>query len=170
MSQSGPSTPAARSTRSESRATPSEVFAARRTAISFAAVSIRRPGGRILVSCIRRESSGSQGTGMSERVDLQPDAADAPAQQRTSDEWTEAMARTVAHMAAQLTMSQIRLRALATEMSARGIIDDDAIARRAGQIAAQETGAYLRENLGTVLADLIDVESLENEIVAYLNG
>jgi hypothetical protein len=106
----------------------------------------------------------------SERIDLEQFERSRHERQHTSDEWAEAMARTIAHLAAQLTMSQIRLRALATEMSSRGIVDEAAVARRAGEIAARETGSYLRENLGSVLSDMIDVDSLESEIVSYLTN
>jgi len=84
-----------------------------------------------------------------------------------ADDWAPLLARTLAHLAAQLTMTQIRLRALATELSARSVVDADAVRERAHAIAAAETGAYLRENLGDALVDLIDVEVLEAEIIAF---
>jgi hypothetical protein len=84
------------------------------------------------------------------------------------EEWAELMARTIAHLAAQLTMTQIRLRALATELDARGTLDEPAIRKRMGEIAAVETGVYLRENLGEALAEVIDLEALEREIAAFL--
>ena len=34
--------------------------------------------------------------------------------------------------------------------------------------AVAETGAYLRENLGESLVEIIDVDTLENDLVAYL--
>ena len=86
------------------------------------------------------------------------------------DEWAELLARTVAHLAAQLTMSQIRLRALATELTERDILAADAVRSHVQAIAAAETGRYLRENLGEALVDLIDVEALEGEIVSFLAG
>jgi hypothetical protein len=107
---------------------------------------------------------------MSEGFGLPFDDANGHGRGHPSDDWAEAMARTVAHLAAQLTMSQIRLRALATEMSERGLLDDAAVARRAGQLAVTETGSYLRENLGSVLAEMIDLDALEAEIVSFLNG
>jgi DNA mismatch repair ATPase MutS len=88
----------------------------------------------------------------------------------TSEEWAELLARTVAHLAAQLTMTQIRLRALATELNARGVVDEEAVRTRVGQIASLETGVYLRENLGEALADVIDLESLESEISSFLQS
>ena len=84
------------------------------------------------------------------------------------EEWAEALARSVAHLAAQLTINQIRLRALATEVSAQGLVDPQHVAARVRDIAATETGTYLRENLGESLVDVIDVELLEQDLVEYL--
>lgn len=86
----------------------------------------------------------------------------------TAEEWTELMARTIAHLAAQLTMTQIRLRAMATELTAQGTLDEAAVRARVGQIASTETAVYLRENLGEVLAEVIDLDALEREISAFL--
>ena len=90
--------------------------------------------------------------------------------QEAVEEWAEALARTVAHLAAQLTMSQIRLRALATELARQGAVDETAIQQRVSSIAAAETGSYLRENLGEVLTEMIDVETLESDIISYLES
>ena len=84
--------------------------------------------------------------------------------------WAEALARTVAHLAAQLTVVQLRLRALATEVAARGGADPAAVAARLAGLAATEGGRYLRENLGDALADVIDLEALERDLVAYLSS
>lgn len=86
------------------------------------------------------------------------------------EEWAELLARTVAHLAAQLTMAQIRLRALATELHEAGTVDDRAVQSRVARIASTETGVYLRENLGETLAEVIDVESLESEISSFLQS
>ncbi len=83
-------------------------------------------------------------------------------------EWAEVLARTVAHLAAQLTLAQIRLRALATELAERGVVEDAAVLGRVRALAETEAGAYLRENLGEALAELIDVPQLERELLAYL--
>ena len=85
-------------------------------------------------------------------------------------EWAEILARTVAHLAAQLTMAQIRLRALATELAERGAVDADLVARRVHAVAAAEAGTYLRENLGEALTEVIDIETLEQDLIAYLNA
>ncbi|MGH2533848.1 MAG: hypothetical protein ACRDJW_16270 [Thermomicrobiales bacterium] len=89
--------------------------------------------------------------------------------EHNAEEWAELMARTVAHLAAQLTMTQVRLRALGTELAERGV-DRNAVQARVRQIAAVETGAYLRENLGEALVDVIDVDTLEADIIAFLNA
>jgi hypothetical protein len=84
--------------------------------------------------------------------------------------WAEALARTVAHLAAQLTINQIRLRALATELGERGLIDPEAVATRVRSIAETETGPYLRENLGESLLEIIDVDALEHDLTEYLRS
>jgi hypothetical protein len=89
--------------------------------------------------------------------------------QPTAEEWAGMLAHTVAHLAAQLTMTQVRLRAIATELTARGV-DPSAIHVRVREIAGTETGTYLRENLGEAMADLIDVDSLEADIIDYLSS
>jgi hypothetical protein len=88
----------------------------------------------------------------------------------TAEEWAELTARTVAHLAAQLTMTQIRLRALATELNAAGAVDDAVVRSRVSEIAAAETGTYLRENLGEALAGVIDLAALESEIISFLRS
>ncbi len=85
------------------------------------------------------------------------------------DEWIETLVRTVAHLAAQLTMTQVRLRALATELEEAGVLDASAVRTRQRTIAEQDTGAYLRENLGEALVEVIDVESLEADIREFLS-
>ena len=88
----------------------------------------------------------------------------------TTRRWAEALARTVAHLAAQLTISQIRLRALATEMGERGLIEPESVAARVRTIAETETGTYLRENLGESLLEVIDVDALEHDLTEYLQS
>jgi hypothetical protein len=88
----------------------------------------------------------------------------------SADEWAETLARTIAHLAAQLTMSQIRLRALATALGEVQAVDERRVSELLSQIAARETGSYLRENLGDALADLVDTEALEREIVSFLQS
>jgi hypothetical protein len=85
-----------------------------------------------------------------------------------TEEWAEVLARTVAHLAAQLTVSQLRLRALASVMAERGLVEPEAVAGRLAELARVDGGAYLRENLGGALAEVIDLETLERELVDYL--
>ena len=98
------------------------------------------------------------------------DAADLNGHGQEEEAWAETLARTVAHLAAQLTVNQIRLRALASELGEGGAVDPRAVAARVRTIAEAETGAYLRENLGEGLVDIIDVVALERDLMAYLNG
>ena len=86
----------------------------------------------------------------------------------SNEEWAELMARTVAHLAAQLTMMQIRLRALAGELAIENAVDANAVHVRVGAIARDEAGTYLRENLGEALAEVIDTDTLAAEIVEFL--
>jgi len=87
----------------------------------------------------------------------------------SNEEWAELMARTVAHLAAQLTMMQIRLRALAGELASENAVDASAVQSRVVTIARSEAGTYLRENLGEALVDVIDTDSLAAEIVEFLS-
>jgi hypothetical protein len=96
------------------------------------------------------------------------DVPQATGHSHDAEESAQLLARTIAHLAAQLTMTQIRLRALASEIEELGLIDRERVARRAGEVARSETGTYLRENLGEALTEVVDVESLELEIVAFL--
>jgi hypothetical protein len=90
--------------------------------------------------------------------------------QPTAEEWAGLLAHTVAHLAAQLTMAQVRLRAIATELADLGLVDPTSVQRRVSEIAHAETGSYLRENLGETMADLIDFESLQADIIDYLSS
>jgi hypothetical protein len=105
-----------------------------------------------------------------ERFPPSDDPADLNGHGNEEEAWAESLARTVAHLAAQLTISQIRLRALATELGERGLIDPEQVAVRVRAIAELETGAYLRENLGEGLVEIIDVDALEHDLVAYLQA
>ena len=98
------------------------------------------------------------------------DAADLNGHGHEEDSWAEALARTVAHLAAQLTINQIRLRALATELGDGGVVDERAVAARVRDLAASVTGAYLRENLGEGLVDVIDVDALERDLIDYMQS
>jgi hypothetical protein len=93
-----------------------------------------------------------------------------PAHDHALEEYAELFARTIAHLAAQLTMTQLRLRAFATAAVEQGAVDPDRVASHLAILAERETGRYLRENLGEALTEAIDVESLERDISAYLRG
>lgn len=98
------------------------------------------------------------------------DAAGDAEHVHSQEEWAELTARTVAHLAAQVTMMQIRLRALAGELADERAIDSEAVQERVRTIARADAGTYLRENLGEALAGVIDVSALEGEIVGFLAG
>jgi hypothetical protein len=87
---------------------------------------------------------------------------------RPPDEWAELLARSLAHLAAQLTVAQIRLRALGSVLSEAGGVDADAVAARVRAVAVADGAAILRENLGEPLTQVIDVDALERDLVAYL--
>jgi hypothetical protein len=84
--------------------------------------------------------------------------------------WSELFATTIAHLAAQLTMTQLRLRALASIAAESGAIDTSLVAARLSEIAEREGAGYLRENLGAELAEAIDLDDLARDIVSYLRG
>lgn len=86
------------------------------------------------------------------------------------DAWSELFATTIAHLAAQLTMTQLRLRALATTAAESGALDPTRVQANLEALAGSETGRYLRENLGEALSDAIETESLEREIISFLRG
>lgn len=103
-----------------------------------------------------------------ERFPPGEDPADLNGHGHDEEEWAEALARSVAHLAAQLTVNQIRLRALATALNERGLVEPTDVAGHVRAIAEAETGTYLRENLGESLAEIIDLEALEQDLVEYL--
>jgi hypothetical protein len=86
-----------------------------------------------------------------------------------AEEWAEVLARTVAHLAAQLTMTQIRLRAMASALEEHGELDAADIQQRTAAIASSETARYLRENLGEALAEMIDTDALAHDISRFFN-
>jgi len=85
-------------------------------------------------------------------------------------DWGEVLVRSVAHLAAQLTALQIQLRALGEEVEAAGGVDPAAVRLRQRRLAVLQTGPALRENLGAALADLIDTDALERDLVEYLSS
>jgi hypothetical protein len=95
-------------------------------------------------------------------------AADAPAQDWT--EWAEIFARTVANLAAQLTVTQLQLRALGREVEERGLAEPGAVQVRLRRMAPIQTGPTLRENLGETLSEIVDVAALERDLIDYLTA
>ena len=79
-----------------------------------------------------------------------------------------ALTLVVSHLAAQLTMTQIRLRALASALEASGSIDPSVVQGHVAEIADHQTGFYLRENLGEALANMIEVDNLAREIMEFM--
>ncbi len=99
----------------------------------------------------------------------EPDS-EGPIHSHSSEEWAEIFARTIAHLAAQLTMTQLRLRALATEVANGGAVDPAQVQLRLDTLADEETETYLRENLGEALAEVVDIDSLKEEIATFLRN
>ena len=83
-------------------------------------------------------------------------------------DWIEAVTRSVAHLAAQLTVAQLQLRALATHLEAKGLADPEAVSAHLALLAERDGGARLRENLGPALVQVIDVDDLERQLVERL--
>lgn len=87
-----------------------------------------------------------------------------------TDDPVERLAQTVAHLALQLTIVQLQLRALGTAVADAGLLEPDRVERATANVARMHAGRYLRENLGEVLSDLVDLPDLERQIVAYLSA
>lgn len=104
---------------------------------------------------------------MSQNSEFAP-AGDEP-HEHSNEEWAELMARTIAHLAAQLTVTQIRLRALAGVLADQAGLDAGLVQRRVAEIANADAGDYLRENLGDALAEVIDADALAADLVSYLS-
>jgi hypothetical protein len=81
----------------------------------------------------------------------------------------ESLAQTVAHLALQLTIAQIQMRALGTVLERENLVGSAAVFDATSRIARESAGRFLSENLGPALADMIDVSDLERQIVAFLS-
>ena len=88
---------------------------------------------------------------------------------QAAGEPVERLAQTVAHLALQLTIVQIQLRALGTAAADSGMLDAARVETATANVARMHAGRYLRENLGETLADLVDLSDLERQIIAYLS-
>jgi hypothetical protein len=80
----------------------------------------------------------------------------------------EALARTVAHLAVQLTIAQMQLRGLGSVLAERGIVRGDEVLAATSSLASDQAGAFLRENLGEALANLIEVDPLVDDVISFL--
>ena len=80
----------------------------------------------------------------------------------------ERLAQVVAHLAAQLTIAQLQLRALGTALSEAGAVDEGAVRERLAELARAEAGAYLAQNLGDALGGIVETEALAAQIVVLL--
>jgi hypothetical protein len=87
---------------------------------------------------------------------------------QAANDTIERLAQTVAHLALQLTIVQLQLRGLGNAASESGMLDPTRVEQAAANVARMHAGRYLRENLGDVLSDLVDLPELERQIVAYL--
>ena len=88
---------------------------------------------------------------------------------QSANETIERLAQTVAHLALQLTIVQLQLRALGNAAAESGMLDSTRVEQAAANVARMHAGRYLHENLGDVLADLVDLPELERQIIAYLS-
>lgn len=114
----------------------------------------------------RRQEAASEPTA----GDSAPTGQGGPPGHGAHDEWSEALARTVAHLAAQLTVAQLRLRALGSAIAARGLVDPAEVDAYLAAQSRVDGGLYLRENLGEALVDVIDVDALEHDLITYLTS
>lgn len=80
----------------------------------------------------------------------------------------ERMAQVVAHLAAQLTIAQLQLRALGTVLSASGAVDEGLVRRQLAELARAEAGTILSQTLGEALEGIVETEALAAQIVAFL--
>ncbi len=87
-----------------------------------------------------------------------------------ADSQIETLTLIIAHLAAQLTMTQIRLRGLATVLEQQGVVEPKIVRGNIVEISDKEAGFYLRENLGEHLSELIEVDELARQIVEFLGS
>lgn len=84
-------------------------------------------------------------------------------------EVVEALARSVAHLAVQLTITQIQMRGLGLVLQETGMSSGEAVLKATSDLSRKHAGAFIRENLGPALEGLVDVAALEREIVDFLD-
>ncbi|HQY30741.1 MAG TPA: hypothetical protein PK691_05620 [Thermomicrobiales bacterium] len=91
-------------------------------------------------------------------------ASEAP----TIEQTVESLAQTVAHLALQLTVAQMQLRALATVLEETGQVSATVVTATAADLATSQARTTLVANMGAQIADLVDLDDLERQIVEYL--
>ena len=89
---------------------------------------------------------------------------------RDSAEAIESLARSVAHLAVQVTIAQLQLRALGQVLETSSLVASDAVSETTASLARSSAGRFLSENLGPDLAGLIDLDDLESQVIAYLSA
>ena len=89
---------------------------------------------------------------------------------RDSAEAIESLARSVAHLAVQVTIAQLQLRALGQVLESANLAGSDVVADATASLARSSAGRFLSENLGPELAGLIDLDDLESQVIAYLSA
>src|SRR5688572_5118703 len=68
------------------------------------------------------------------------------ANNQTGDDTIERLAQTVAHLALQLTIVQLQLRALGAAAAESGMLDSDRVEQATANVARMHAGRYLQEN------------------------
>jgi hypothetical protein len=91
-----------------------------------------------------------------------------PSNPPTLEETIESLAQTVAHLALQLTVAQLQLRALGTVLAETSTVSADDVLARSARLAEEHAGSFLSGNLGPALVDLVDMPELERQIIEYL--
>jgi hypothetical protein len=81
----------------------------------------------------------------------------------------EALARTVAHLAVQLTITQLQLRGLGKVIGESGAVSGEAVLRETDRLAQIHARSFVTENLGEALAGLVDANTLADEIIQFLH-
>lgn len=89
-------------------------------------------------------------------------------EQPTVEQTVESLAQTVAHLALQLTISQIQLRALGLAIEDAGVVASADVLTRVRELAEVHAGQFLQANMGPDIAAMVDLGELERQISEYL--
>ena len=87
----------------------------------------------------------------------------------TLEETVESLAETIAHLALQLTVAQVQLRALASELGEARIVDSRLVTDRAAALAREHAAGWLSANMGPTIGEMVDQPELTRQIVEYLS-